>query len=210
MPASRVQKTRPPERRERDPRQAAPAGGAGEAPGEVRPDDLVEVGFLRGAYGLKGWVHVQPYSADGQVLRGARRWWLYGPGMELPQDERALAAAVTGVREHAAGLVAKWRGCDDPEAAQACKGWRIAVSRSDFPRLPEGEYYWVDLIGAQVVNRAGQAIGTVAGLRSNGVHDVLEVAREGAAATLIPMVPAYVDGIDLGERRIRVDWEADW
>ena len=101
-----------------------------------------------------------------------------------------------------------------PEVAQALKGWRIAVSRSDFPRLPQGQFYWVDLIGALVVNRSGLLLGVVRALRNNGAHDLLEVERESAGAAtrplLIPMVEAYVDGVDLAARRIRVDWDAQW
>ena len=183
--------------------------GAGpqDRPAGAPPADLVEVGVLRGAYGLKGWVHVQAYSAEAPALRGARDWWLFGPG--------ALGARgpleVAGVREQGGGIVAKWKGCDDPETAQGFKGWRIAVSRAGFPRLPAGQYYWVDLIGSQVLNRDGRVLGTVQGLRNNGAHDLLEVARPGTAlAALIPMVGAYLDGIDTAGRTIRVDWEADW
>jgi len=190
------------------------------------PADLVEVGFLRGAYGLQGWVHVQPHSADAQVLRGVRQWWLCRPGPAAPASgkaggsENATPLDITGVRSQGAALVAKWHGCDDPESAQALKGCGIAVSRASFPRLPQGQYYWVDLVGAQVVNRGGAQLGVVASLRSNGAHDLLEIARvPGARAgvadpaqamLLIPMVPSYIDGVDLEDRVIRVDWEADW
>lgn len=193
---------------------ASPAGpglGGDEAP----PPDLVELGLLRGAYGLQGWTHVQPHSGDAQVLRSARHWWLFGPrtddapGLDLKKCRGTVE--ISTVRAQGAGLVAKWPGCEDPEAAQAMKGWRIAVSRAQFPRLPKGQFYWVDLIGTQVVNRSGLVLGTVLGLRNYGAHDLLEVEHAGAATpVLIPMVAAYLDGIDLPEGRIRVDWDAAW
>lgn len=189
-------------------------------PGEPVPGDLVELGAVRGAYGLQGWAHIQPYSADAAVLRAVRRWWLQAPERGTGADAPATQAlAVSGLRMHGAGLVAKWYGCDDPEAAQAFKGWRVAVARSQFPPLPQGQYYWVDLIGMRVVNRAGEDLGEVRDLRSNGAHDILEVAPAagtGAAgspdgtARLIPMVDAYLDAVDVDQRRIRVDWAADW
>ncbi len=186
---------------------------AGAAPGDTPPEDLVEMGFVRGSYGLQGWVHVQPHSGEAQVLRSARRWWM----LPARAGEVAQALQLTGVRSQGAALVAKWRGCEDPESAQACTGRAVAVSRADFPALPEGQYYWVDLVGAAVINRGGQHLGSVRELRSNGVHDLLVVdpaAAEGADAgrdaLLIPMVAAYVDGIDIDERRIRVDWDLQW
>jgi len=177
--------------------------------------DLVELGWFRGAYGLRGWVHVHPYTSDGDVLRAMRQWWLLRPKAASGAESAWGPVEVTAVRAQGAGLVAKWRGCDTREAAQAFKGWRVAVSRAAFPPLPEGQYYWVDVIGAVVVNRSGQQLGIVRGLRSNGVHDLLEVERTEAQEPasqpiLIPLVAAYIDAVDVAARRIQVDWEAQW
>ena len=182
-------------------------------PGEA--SDLVELGWLRGAYGLRGWAHVQPYTNGGEVLRATRQWWLRPPVAQTRAGTAWGSVEVTGVRAQGTGLVAKWQGCDVREAAQAFKGWRVAVPRAAFPPLPEGQYYWADLIGAVVVNRSGQQLGIVRGLRSNGAQDLLEVERTDAQETasdpiLIPMVAAYVEAVNLAARRIRVDWEAHW
>jgi len=176
-----------------------------------RPERWVEIGRLRGAYGVRGWVHVVADSPDADVLRLTRQWRRIDehgvPGGELQ---------VEGVRRHGAGWVAKLAGVDGPENADALRGTRIAVARHDFPPLPEGEYYWVDLIGARVVNRSGQCLGVVRGLRSNGVHDLLEVAGEAEGpAMLVPLVAEYVDRVELpqvGEQVgvVRVDWEPAW
>lgn len=190
----------------------------------LRPDDLVELGVLRGPYGVLGWAHVRPYSADAEVLRSARRWWLAMPpqrGAGGPADaEPRVPVAVTGVRRQGAELVAKWQGCDAPEAVQALRGARVFVARADFPEPPDGQVYWVDLIGAQVFNREGLRLGTVLQLQNNGVHDVLEVdpsadptgdpAEKKLRTLLIPMVDAYVDRVDVEARRIDVDWQPDW
>ncbi len=157
---------------------------------------------MRGAYGVKGWVRIQPFDSEAAVLAGASRWWLMRPGrLELLQ--------VTGSRRHSGALLAKWQGWDSPEAVDAVKGATVAVPRSEFPPLPEGEFYWTDLIGARVLNRQGEVLGTVAALASNGVQDLLQVEGEGATL-LVPMVPVYVDAVDVGARVIRVDWQADW
>jgi 16S rRNA processing protein RimM len=164
---------------------------------------LVELGAVRGAYGVKGWVRIAPYDADAAVLQATRVWWL--------QLEGAVRRIMpTAVRRHAGLLLAKWEGCDSPEAADALKGATIAVAREDFPALASGTYYWVDLIGARVVNRSGVELGEVRGLRSNGAQDLLEVGGAGGSTLLVPLVAAYVDHIDLARRRIEVDWETDW
>lgn len=117
---------------------------------------------------------------------------------------------VTGVRRHGGGIVAKWAGCDTPEAADALRGARISVGRADFPAPGAGEFYWVDLVGARVINRAGVELGTVRGLRNNGAQDLLEVMGAGKHQLLVPLVEGYVETIDAARGVIRVDWEADW
>ena len=38
------------------------------------PDDAVEVARVQDAWGIKGWLRVQPHAADPQALFSSRRW----------------------------------------------------------------------------------------------------------------------------------------
>jgi 16S rRNA processing protein RimM len=132
-------------------------------------------------------------------------------------SEATRLLEVRAVRRQGAGLVAKWAGCDNPEAAQALKGAQVAVARCDFPRLCKGEYYWVDLIGLRVINRSDRELGAVKGLRPSAAHDLLEVGpasvgreNSGGREILVPVVADFIDGIDLDAGTIRVNWEPEW
>jgi 16S rRNA processing protein RimM len=118
-------------------------------------------------------------------------------------------------------LVASAREVVDRNAAEALRGVRIFVSRSSFPSTAEDEYYWIDLIGLQVVNRDGVDLGRVSDLLDTGAHCVLRVMRnqDGSATPeagdesgerLIPFVAAYIDEVSLAQRRISVDWGLDY
>jgi 16S rRNA processing protein RimM len=181
------------------------------------PDDAIEVGRVIGAWGIKGWIRVQPYASDPQALFSTRRWFLAPP--ESLQGPAAAAWAtrclrITQAREHGDGVVASADQLPDRNAAEALKGARIHVSRASFPTPDEGEFYWIDLIGMAVVNRAGEALGTVSDLLDTGPHSVLRVAAPvgaaGAEERLIPFVDAYVDHVDMAARRITVDWGLDY
>jgi 16S rRNA processing protein RimM len=149
-------------------------------------------------------VKIAPHTPSAEVLRSTRRWWLLEAG-----GERELQ--VSAVRGHGSSLVAKWEGCDTPEAADALKGVAIAVARGDFPPLAGQEYYWVDLIGLQVINRREQKLGVVKGLRASAAHDLLEIEPTSKGAqVLVPVVADFVDGIDLAAGTIRVNWEPEW
>lgn len=165
------------------------------------PADLIELGALRGAYGLKGWSHFVPFAAVSEVLPIARRWWLKHEGTvtELIPES---------ARRHGDAMLVKWTGCDSKEEADALKGATLSVSRSEFPPLRDGEYYWVDLVGCRVVNRERE-LGVVTGLREGPGGQWLEV-RDGTMTLLIPLAEPYIDAIDLAARQVQVDWQEDW
>jgi len=199
----------------------ASTGAPDDAP--AWPDDAVEVGRIADAWGVKGWIKVQPFAADPQALVSSRRWFLKpaeGPGPRRPAPAGGSVLPpvlrIAQVRRHGDGVVAQARDVDDRSAAEALRGARVFVSRASFPSAEPDEYYWVDLIGLAVVNVQGEALGTVTGLLDTGPHSVLRIAPEGAAPgdesaeRLVPFVAAYVVEVRLPEKRIVVDWGLDY
>ena len=164
---------------------------------------------MRGAYGVKGWVRIAPFVADGVVLDNVRRWWLIG-------DTQPQALSVQEVKRRTESILAKWVGCDTKEAADALKGRTIAVARSDFPVPGDGEHYVGDIVGYRVVNRQGIELGRISGLRAaatgaDAAMQCLEVAGGQAdQLLLIPLVDQYVESIERETQLIRVDWQRDW
>jgi 16S rRNA processing protein RimM len=196
------------------------AGGSDpSAPDAEFPADAIEVARILDAWGVKGWIRVQPYSKDPQALFSSRRWFLRPPDTAHAKTAREPALGLPSLlriieaREHGDGVVASVRDVLDRNAAEALRGARIFVPRSSFPSAATDEFYWVDLIGAQVVNREGQLLGEVLGLIDNGAQSVLRVALPSAEAgveRLIPFVAAHIDRVDLAARRIEVDWGLDY
>ncbi|MFD2299233.1 ribosome maturation factor RimM [Paracidovorax citrulli] len=176
------------------------------------PADAVEVGRIADAWGVKGWFKVLPYSADPEALFSSKRWY-------LQPSEKGAKSFFTGTvllpirqaREHSDSVVAQAQGVDDRDAAEALRGARIFVPRSSFPTAAEDEYYWVDLIGLEVVNREGVALGSVRELLATGPQTtlVLSFPQEGGkeGERMIPFVSAFVDRVDIAGRRIVVDWQ---
>lgn len=177
------------------------------------PADAIEVGRILDAWGVKGWFKVLPYSASPEALFSSRHWFL------LPAEKGAKAftgpvrLAIKEAKEHADTVVASAHDVPDRDAAEALRGARIFVARASFPTPDKDEYYWVDLIGLEVVNREGVRLGTVSELLSTGPQTVLVLGYEQdgkPAERMIPFVSAYVDAVDLAARRITVDWQPDY
>ena len=177
------------------------------------PADAIEVGRIADAWGIKGWFKVLSHSADPEALYSSKRWYLQPTERGARTFSGTLLLRVRETKEHSGSIVASAHEVDDRTAAEALRGARIFVPRSSFPTAADDEYYWVDLIGLDVVNREGVALGAVRELLSTGPQTVLVLGYEAegkALERMIPFVSAYVDTVDLKGRRITVDWQADY
>jgi 16S rRNA processing protein RimM len=185
---------------------------SGVEPAEL-PADAIEIGRVADAWGIKGWFKVLPHSASPEALFSSKRWYLQPSEKGAKTFSGTVLLRVKEAKEHSDTIVANAHEVDDRNAAEALKGARIFVPRSSFPTASTDEYYWVDLIGLDVVNREGVALGQVRELLSTGPQTVLvlEYSEEGKVLErMIPFVSVYVDNVDLPGKRITVDWQADY
>lgn len=178
------------------------------------PADAVEVGRILDAWGVKGWLKIQPYSASPEALFSSKRWFLQPPerGGKV-SFSGTVRLSIKSARDHADSVVANAHEVADRNAAEQLKGARIFISRESFPTPEDGEYYWVDLIGLAVVNREGVSLGEVKDLLATGPQTtlVLEYEESGKPRErMIPFVDAYVDTVDLAGKQITVDWQPDY
>ncbi len=207
--------------------------------GVVWPEDAVEVGRVVDAWGVKGGIKVMPFSSDPQALFCTKKWFLRPADAAVGAVVRpsasvgakpvsAVASAaqaarlsaprflqVKSAREQSDIVVATCEGLDDRNAAEALKGARVFVSRSAFPTPDDGEFYWIDLIGLDVSNPQGEALGRVVDLIDTGPNSVLRLEGEPDAdgkpvERLIPFVSAYILSVSLANKRIVADWGLDY
>jgi 16S rRNA processing protein RimM len=177
------------------------------------PADAIEVGRIADAWGIKGWFKVLPYSASPEALFSSKRWFLQPAERGAKTFSGTVLLKVKEAKEHSDSVVATSVEVPDRNAAELLKGARIFVSRASFPTPEADEYYWVDLIGLDVVNREGVALGAVRELLHTGPQTVLVLAYEEegkAKERMIPFVSAYIDTVDLAGRRITADWQPDY
>lgn len=161
--------------------------------------NLIALAKVGRPYGLTGALHWYPYSKDAQTLLKAR---------EVMIDTTMYA--VTRSRRHGESIVAEIVGVTSPEAAARLTNKEIFVDKAYFAPLPEGEYYWIDLIGLTCTN-GDRIFGEIAEIFESGAHPILRVKRPATDPTpgdeLIPFVDAIVRSVDIAARRVDVDWE---
>jgi 16S rRNA processing protein RimM len=159
------------------------------------------MGRIAAPHGVKGWVKVQPLTAETRSLLDYRTWWI---GDEGGWQEHALVSG----RAQGRTLLARMEGCDDRNAAALLRGKAVAVPRAALPAEPAQEYYWADLIGLRVVNAVEQEFGRVTAVMQTGANDVLVV--EDGRERLIPFIAPVIRGVDPVAGVIRVDWDSDY
>ena len=167
--------------------------------------DVVLVGRVGGPFGVKGWTRVASYTNPPENLLGYAPWQL----RRGTTGEAAWERAEVEAQRHGSGVIARFAGVRDRDAAVKLRGSGIGVAASVLPAPEQGEYYWRDLIGAEVANRAGVRLGEVRRLFATPAHDVLVVA-DADGERLIPFVGEWVVAVIPESGRVVVDWEADW
>ena len=171
------------------------------------PDDLTQVGYVSGPFGVTGSIRVTPFSTDADALLSVKTWWLDKPSLQ--------SVSVRTAKMHGGDVVAQLAGTVGRDASEALKGAAVSIPRSQFPTLPADEFYWSDLIGLDVVNMQGEALGQVTDMMHNGAQSILRITPvangdEKASERLIPFVDQFVKTVDQASKSITVDWGLDY
>lgn len=164
-------------------------------------DDLICVGHVLGAQGIKGWVRVFSETSPRENIVSYSPWLIERSG-ELRKVK------VKG-RLQGKHVVAKLQGIDDRSQAEALSGCQLFIERRLLPGLEAGEYYWSDLIGLTVETQRAEPLGVVTAMLETGADDVMVL--QGERERLIPFVmDEIVREVDLANHRLVVDWSPEY
>ncbi|MDJ0833099.1 MAG: ribosome maturation factor RimM [Gammaproteobacteria bacterium] len=164
-------------------------------------DDLIEIGHILAAHGVKGQVKVYSNTSPRENIVTYSPWVLEQAGEQKTVE-------VTGKRQ-GKNVIAQLAGIDDRDQAIGLSGARILIRSEQLPQLEQGEFYWSQLIGLDVVSTEDQAFGRVDHMLETGANDVMVV--QGDRERLIPFVmDEVVKQVDLDQGQIIVEWDAEF
>ncbi|WP_428820847.1 ribosome maturation factor RimM [Microbulbifer sp. MCCC 1A16149] len=179
----------------------------------VNSEELVTVGRITSVYGVRGWVKVHSFTEPMDNILHFSRLWLQAVGAQGEGQWQSLD--IEEGKRHGKGLIVHIKGVDDRDlAAQFCQR-DIAVAGSEMPQLEDGEYYWHQLQGLQVVSQfegREYRFGEVVRLMETGANDVMVVrGGDDGRERLIPYLPGeFITGVDLDAGQITVDWDPEF
>ena len=165
-------------------------------------ESLVELGNINGVFGIQGWVKVFSHTSPRVQITDYRRWLVRHNGQDT--EYRILRG-----REQGKAIVAQLEGVVTRNESEALVGATIFVRADQLGALSEGEYYWSQLIGLNVVNQQGVSLGELEWLFETGGNDVMVV--QGDKERFIPYISDnFVKSVDLDAGKIFVDWDPDF
>jgi 16S rRNA processing protein RimM len=164
-------------------------------------DDLICVGHVLGAQGIKGWIRVFSNTSPRENIVSYSPWL-------IEQGDRLEEVKVKG-RLQGKNVIAKLQGIDDRTRAETLTGCKLYIDSRQLPGLENGEYYWSDLIGLAVETLQSEPLGVVSDMLETGADDVMVL--KGDRERLIPFVmEEIVREVDLDKRRLVVDWHPEY
>ena len=147
-------------------------------------------------HGVKGAVRVKTFTGDPMAIGNY--------GQLTSEDGRVFSIAE--IRPDKAGVVARFKGVADRNAAAAITGIDLYVDRSALPAPDdEDEFYHADLIGLAVQKADGTVLGTIVSVLDHGAGEFLEIAPPKGQTLLIPFTKAAVPEIDIAAGRVVAD-----
>lgn len=159
--------------------------------------DLICVGVIAGAYGVRGELRVKSYCAVPEDIE------TYRP---LTNEAASRSFDLALIRPIKNGFAARLPDVANKEEADALRGITLFAQRDQLPGLPDDEFYHADLIGLSIYDTGGALLGKVKTVQNHGADDLLELQLAGSSATtFLPFTKAAVPTVDLAAGRIVAD-----
>jgi len=176
--------------------------------------ELISVGYVRDAQGLRGEVFVRLSAGQADWLakfKNDQEAYLQPVGGSTPECFKFTTA-----RPHKDGLVIKFSGVEDRTAAEQLKGTTFFIPAEYLVAAPGESLFLHEILGFEVFNvspagadstaeNVSQSVGSVQSFATNGVQDLLIVKNQSGDEVMIPFVKAFIQHIDFANKKIHMD-----
>ena len=160
-------------------------------------NDMICVGTIAGAYGVRGELRVKSYCAVPEDIE------TYDPLWSEKRDRNFTLAILRPIKN---GFAARITDVATKEDADALRGTDLFALRDQLPSLPDDEFYHADLMGLEVFDTGGKLLGKVKTVQNHGADDLLELQLAGTSATtFLPFTKKAVPTVDLASGRLIAD-----
>jgi 16S rRNA processing protein RimM len=169
-------------------------------------DQLLAIGLVVRAHGVKGKIKVKMYSGEMDALASVPSLLFQDAflGNRFPHAERTegyCRFVIQSVQSIKGFAIISLEGIDDMDEAQSLVGQKLFIHKEDLPKTGEDEYYYYELEGYRVEDRDGNFIGEVSRVIPSPAHDILEIKTR-AGEKMVPFVDSFVPRVRREDRVI--------
>lgn len=161
------------------------------------------VGRFGSPFGVKGWIKVISYTQPIEQILNYLPWYIF------KDNTKQVLKNVKG-QLHGKNLIVWLPQSLDRDIAKTYTNLEIYIDKAQLPSLSGEEYYWVDLVGLSVTNQEAIELGTIESLFTTGSNDVMVVKDSTGTERYIPYIEDVVLKVDIKNKTMRVDWDAEF
>lgn len=156
---------------------------------------LITIGRAQKTHGVKGEIRIEPLTDHRERFSGLRRVFMTSSRGESRECK------VRSVRYMGSSPLLQLEGYESLEKARALNGWLVQVPEEEAVPLPDGQFYWFELIGMEVVTEAGERLGRIVDIFETGSNDVY-VVKAGRKEVYLPATKEVIRQVDRAAKRM--------
>jgi 16S rRNA processing protein RimM len=160
----------------------------------------IVIGRIGAPHGVRGEVRIAPLTDFPDRFNNLKAAYVDGGGK----------LEVETIRYNNQAVIAKFKGIDSRDKADALKNRLLRVDRSEVPPLNDGEYYSFDIIGLNVFDENGKSLGRIKQILKTGSNDVYAAENADGEQTLIPALKKVVTDINLAAGTMTVKLQEEF
>jgi 16S rRNA processing protein RimM len=156
---------------------------------------FLAVGKVRRPHGVHGEVVAQIYTDYPESI---------APKKAIFLGEKHSMVVITSRRQHNEGLLLGFEGINSPEEAGRFRNQILYISTNGASELPEGGYYFHDLLDLKVEDEEGKLLGSLVEILETGANDVYVVKDADGRELLLPAIREVILKVDLNSKKMKV------
>ncbi|MCI8559900.1 MAG: 16S rRNA processing protein RimM [Dorea sp.] len=160
-------------------------------------EDMLQVGVITAAHGVRGEVKVFPTTDDPARFKKSQI-------LILDTGRERLTLKVRNVKFFKQFVILKFEGIDNINDIEKYKRCPLLVRREDAVPLEDDEYFIADMIGILVETEDGETFGTLKDVIKTGANDVYVIASETHGEVLIPAIKECILEVDIEAGRMKI------
>lgn len=160
---------------------------------------MYNVGFIVNTHGLKGEVKVKQITDFIERFNVGNKVYIEG------EDGSYESLQIDSCRQQKQMLILHFKEYNSLETVEWMKGKKLLIKKEQQTPLPEGEYYYHEIIGCTVFSTDGEEIGIIDHILAPGANDVWVAYDQNDKEILIPYIDDVVKEVDVAKKKIIIE-----